>query len=52
MVYKDILLSNDVILIVFEEILKISNCKVVFVIVKLKGIKFYKMSVRGLDVNV
>nr|WP_308436042.1 DHHA1 domain-containing protein [Mycoplasmopsis bovis] len=50
--YKDIPLTNDVISIASEEILKISGRKASFVIAKLKGTKFYKMSARGLDVNV
>ncbi|WP_029513763.1 GGDEF domain-containing protein [Mycoplasmopsis primatum] len=50
--YKDIPLSNDVISIASEEILKISGRKAAFVVAKLKNTKMYKLSARGLNVNV
>ncbi|WP_373422717.1 DHH family phosphoesterase, partial [Mycoplasma tauri] len=50
--YKDVALSNDVISIAAEEILKISGRKAAFVVAKLKGTNIYKMSARGLGVNV
>lgn len=50
--YKDIPLSNDVISIAAEEILKISNRKAAFVVARLENEKVYKMSARSFIINV
>ncbi|WP_338822491.1 DHH family phosphoesterase [Mycoplasmopsis felifaucium] len=50
--YKDIPLSNDVISIAAEEILKISDRKAAFVVARLENEKVYKLSARSFNVNV
>lgn len=50
--YKDIPLSNDVISIAAEEILRISGRKASFVVAKSEDKKSYKLSARGIDTNV
>ncbi|WP_029512836.1 GGDEF domain-containing protein [Mycoplasmopsis iners] len=50
--YKDIELSNDVISIAAEEILRISGRKASFVIAKTEKGNQYKLSARGLETNV
>lgn len=50
--YKDIPLSNDVISIAAEEVLKISGRKAAFIVARLENTSQYKMSARSLFVNV
>ncbi|VEU77024.1 DHH family phosphoesterase [Mycoplasmopsis columbina] len=50
--YKDIPLSNDVISIAAEEILRISGRKASFVVAKTEKGDKYKLSARGIDTNV
>nr|WP_318024396.1 DHH family phosphoesterase [Mycoplasmopsis caviae] len=50
--YKDIPLSNDVISIAAEEILRISGRKASFVVARSENDKSYKLSARGIDTNV
>ncbi|WP_027120885.1 GGDEF domain-containing protein [Mycoplasmopsis lipofaciens] len=50
--YKDIPLSNDVISIAAEEILRISGRKASFVVARSENSKTFKLSARGLNTNV
>ncbi|VEU75782.1 putative bifunctional signaling protein/50S ribosomal protein L9 [Mycoplasmopsis maculosa] len=49
---KDISLSNDVISVAAEQILRISGRKAAFVVAKLENTNTYKLSARGINVNV
>ncbi|VEU70398.1 GGDEF domain-containing protein [Mycoplasmopsis glycophila] len=50
--YTDQECSNDVISIAANEILKIEGRLASFVVAKLKGTKYYKLSARGIETNV
>ncbi|MGV2392444.1 UNVERIFIED_CONTAM: DHHA1 domain-containing protein [Campylobacter lari] len=50
--YKDIPLSNDVISVAAEQILRISNRKAAFVVARLENTNTYKLSARSINVNV
>lgn len=50
--YRDIEVSNDIIAIAADEILRVEGRKAAFVVAKLQGTNRYKLSARGINTNV